>query len=457
MATVDVFNPDYRRKNLEGNNIYIRHPDEPLPPYLQEEANRLCSKQPSPRLLTEDTLEAVSDMMELESGCTEDEVAYLLNKHVLLDPSSDDDEVYRQPDYHMARSFGTAMPPRLVPLNPATTDRVSAPRPYQQYGYSAKRDGCLLPHEYLALAALDILRADVSDETIHQIRFPFLTVEIRATHGTRRGSLWAAANECAAAAAVCLNALRELNDELRNNPRFENYQIQDMVYSIAVDNNVARLYVAWIGDDMNYNLQEIGVFLLSRPRELDGFRETMQRIFHWGAGHRFKRTRDALYLFSMECQSNIPLSLLAPLREVAGMIKASPPPSMQQRPPPPPLCRLQRKCKPKEPTGEETGSGSAAATAGSIFQRLPAANAALTRVDNSSSSSIAIASSSGSGSSSGYGNIARAKEEDYDGDDIIITSWRSLNSTTNNISPNQALQVNKGKGKEIFLSRIDTL
>lgn len=477
-TTADVRNPHYRRNNLQGNNIHIRHPDEKLPAFLEKYVRDLHLVGPSLGLSKEKTLRATSDIMELESGCTEDEVAYLLNKTAFPAPLSDPD--YPAADAHLARSFGSAMPHRLVPLNPATAYRVCTPRPYQQYGYSAKSDGCFLPDEYLGLAALDVLGEDMTEETLHHIRFPFLTVEIKAVGGTR-GDLWVAANECAAAAAVCLNAVREVNDELldgSNRPQLggeslENYQVENLAYSIAVDNNIARLYIAWLGDDRSYNLQEIDIFVLSRPWEFGGLCANVRHILSWGARPRLKQIKDVLRIFSEECRSDMPKSLRTPLDEVVRMIRATPPPNMQQPPPPRPASRKHRcrkdpryatrKEEPTEealtqmaiefnkmsndcfaqldrldafkypdcvsdndPKGKRVAAAVGSDTAVSA-QRRPAATLSGSSTGAAcfqpppTAVSTAGRSAVATGSGSGSGKVA--VEED---DDVIITSWRSL-------------------------------
>jgi hypothetical protein len=61
-----------------------------------------------------------------------------------------------------------------------------------------------------------------------------------------------------------------------------------------VDNNTAQLYVSWKEDDLNYCLQRVDAFLLSRPEDFKNFRKQVRNFLDWGKDTRLKQIRDAL-------------------------------------------------------------------------------------------------------------------------------------------------------------------
>jgi hypothetical protein len=65
-------------------------------------------------------------------------------------------------------------------------------------------------------------------------------------------------------------------------------------YCIAVDNNLAKLYISWKGEKLDYYLQQFDTFVLSRSEEFRNFREEVRKILDWGKDTRLKQIRGAL-------------------------------------------------------------------------------------------------------------------------------------------------------------------
>jgi hypothetical protein len=128
--------------------------------------------------------------------------------------------------------------------------------------------------------------------TLQGIRFPFFSIEFKAAGGTR-GDLWVAANQCAGASSACVNAVERLNSLLQEYDNIHVQSVDNVIYSIAVDNNTAQLYVSW-KDNLNYFVQQVDAFLLWSPDHFKDFRKKVRNILDWGKDKRLKQIGDAL-------------------------------------------------------------------------------------------------------------------------------------------------------------------
>jgi hypothetical protein len=61
-----------------------------------------------------------------------------------------------------------------------------------------------------------------------------------------------------------------------------------------MDNNIAQLYISWKEDDLNYYLQRVDAFLLSRPEDFKSFRKQVRNILDWKKDTRLTQVGDAL-------------------------------------------------------------------------------------------------------------------------------------------------------------------
>ena len=68
----------------------------------------------------------------------------------------------------------------------------------------------------------------------------------------------------------------QLNTSLPKDPSVK--RVDNLSYSIAVDNNTAQLYVSWKEDNLSYYLQRDGAFLLSDPEHFKSFRKQVRNI-----------------------------------------------------------------------------------------------------------------------------------------------------------------------------------
>ncbi|KAI1808846.1 hypothetical protein F4811DRAFT_558909 [Daldinia bambusicola] len=287
-STTSVRHPSYRRNNLTSNGIYIRHTATQLPDYISSHVKGLRAERDSPSPSSQQ-IDGYSHGLEiLAEGCNEADVEGLLK-----------DAVFPKPlDFTYGRTAGlesaksSLMSSHLIPNNPESPFRVSGPKPDLLYGYSgALKDGAFTRPQFLAQTILHPQNTRFAEATIQGLRFPFFSIEFKAAGGTR-GDLWVAINQCAGASSACLNAIDQLNTWLPKHPSVQ--RVDNLSYSIAVDNNTAQLYISWKEDDLNYCLQRVGAFLLSDPEHFKSFRKQVRNILDWGKGTHLSQIRDAL-------------------------------------------------------------------------------------------------------------------------------------------------------------------
>ncbi|KUI64957.1 hypothetical protein VM1G_00573 [Cytospora mali] len=101
------------------------------------------------------------------------------------------------------------------------------------------------------------------------------TDKFKGAHGT----LWVAENQCLGCAASCVNIAERLKRQLQQCGADAVQPLNSTMFSIAMDNSQARLYVSWRDDDLNYFMQYIGGFLLQRPEDYIESRKQVRNIF----------------------------------------------------------------------------------------------------------------------------------------------------------------------------------
>ncbi|KAK3323912.1 hypothetical protein B0T19DRAFT_216741 [Cercophora scortea] len=287
-STASVRYPSYRQNNLNANNIDIRHANTQLPDYISSHVEGLRAERDSPSPSSEQINGYLDRMEDLQRGCTEVDVEEFLTDTVF--PKNSDQTYGRPAGLESAKS--SLMSSHLIPNNPESQFRVSRPKPYLLYGYSgALRDGAFTQPQFLAQEGLHPRNARFAEATTQGLRFPFFAIQFKAAGGAR-GDLWVATNQCAGASSACLSAVDQLNTSL---PDHQSVQcVDNLSYCIAVDNNTAQLYISWKEDGLNYYLQRVDAFLLSRPEDFKSFRKQVRNILDWGKDTRLTQIRVAL-------------------------------------------------------------------------------------------------------------------------------------------------------------------
>lgn len=293
-----VRNRNYRRLCLFDNHIYIRHPANPLPSTVAMSVEQMVCAEPNTcALLPDQVASAIYELDDLGLDCCESQVTSCLSNCIFPLPKKI--AVYG-PATGLCATTGVPMARHLVPPQQlAASFPVSRPRPDLLYGYphdsisSTELKWLFTETQRIALSHLHPqlpLYADAGDGLL----FPFFAIEFKAATGTG-GNLWIATNQCAGASAACLQAVDRLNAVLGEHGCEE--RVPNLCYSIAVDNNLAQLHVAW-KDDAGFYVKRLDNFLLSIPEHLVSLRRRVLNILEWGRngnpGGRLSNIRVAL-------------------------------------------------------------------------------------------------------------------------------------------------------------------
>ncbi|KAK0719402.1 hypothetical protein B0H67DRAFT_485510 [Lasiosphaeris hirsuta] len=274
-----VRHTNYRNHCLAHNHIYIQHPLIPLPDTIATHVEQLARILPKVHDLTPDIVaSAVWKLEELGLQCYEGEVTDLLRKYFFPeDPTTTG----------LKATAGIPMARHLIPRF------LLAPHPVPQlrldllYGYPGDM---FTEAQHLALGTLHE-QVKFFPQACSNLLLPFLIIEFKAAAGTR-GNLWAATNQCAGGSAACLQAAGQLNAVLAEVGC--SGCLPNLCYSLAVDNNLAQLYVSWKDDMGSFYMQRVDSFLLLNPEHFVSFRQRVLAILEWGAGARLHDVRLAL-------------------------------------------------------------------------------------------------------------------------------------------------------------------
>ncbi len=308
-STASVRHPSYRENNLNTNGFHIQSARTRLPDHLSGHLERLRAERDSPGPSSEEIDGYLDGLETLAQSCSEADVEEFLKASVF--PRDHDATYGRAAGLKSAKS--SVMSSHLIPNNPESRFRVTQPKPDLLYGYSGNpQDGAFTQQQILAQQALHPQNARFPEATTQGLRFPFFAIEFKAAGGTR-GDLWVATNQCAGASSACLNAVNQLNATLRKSPSAK--QVDNLSYAIAVDNNTAQLYISWKEEGLNYYLQRVNAFLLSRPEDFKEFRKQVRNILDWGRDTHLAQIKKALDII-----------LTANRKEAAERAKSRPPP-----------------------------------------------------------------------------------------------------------------------------------
>jgi hypothetical protein len=267
------------------NKIYIRKSELPLPKAVAVHINDMSrTTLDLPKLSVIDLNKCMRVLDSFTTtGCNERDFADFLQQMV-FGPC---EEAVDALESVLKGTSESSLGEDLVPNTPQTLFRVSQPRPDKLYGYTVK---AFTESQVLAQSML-------SPATATCVSFPFLTIEFKAQGGTA-GDLWVAVNECAGASSACLNATDQLNISLHQCQSTQ--RVLNLCYSIAVDNNIAQIWISWKDNEARYYIQRVAIFLLLDREDFQKFCDQVRNILEWGMGARLTQIRNALDAISGE-------------------------------------------------------------------------------------------------------------------------------------------------------------
>lgn len=231
------------------------------------------SPEPAPEAIEE------SDVFEsMDDGCTELDLLRYIDTAV---QNRDDYPGLKVSD--RALIYADWLPNRSRPEH-----RVSQPKPDSLYGY---RVNAFAKHHRMALG--DMHRGLSSNS--QGLILPFLVIEHKASGPGSYGSLWEAENQCFGGSTACLSIMNELNNALNKVSQHPGpvQTLDNAVFSIAMTNSVAKLYISW-QSDMSYFSSRVASFCLVDPEHFIQFRRCVRNIVDWGMNERLDLARGCL-------------------------------------------------------------------------------------------------------------------------------------------------------------------
>ncbi|CAK7225563.1 hypothetical protein SBRCBS47491_005931 [Sporothrix bragantina] len=171
---------------------------------------------------------------------------------------------------------------RFVPGNTSDTHRVTPPVPELLYGYKIDLEN----NASRKFTESEVTEYNIAD--LIPVLFPFLVVD---THK----SLWAAENLVAGGTAACLGIIGKLNSYIDKcnktipDEKDKIDRVDNVVCALAIDFNMARMFAAWVdnrGSRVEYKIQAVEEFVLSRPAELKTLYERVSHMVDWALGPR---------------------------------------------------------------------------------------------------------------------------------------------------------------------------
>ncbi|KAI0100104.1 hypothetical protein GGR51DRAFT_379209 [Nemania sp. FL0031] len=288
-----VDKPAYRKTNLASNHIYFQPRDKKLPAHVANIVNRIRKDRGSPGPSREDVLKDKDLGNIVLPGTMESAVDdYFRNN------------IFPKNGNSLQRSFRHPMARDTVP-NTGSIFPVSNPVPDMLYGFAEDE---VFPQEQVQLFSMrqEFL---AYNSQFNSLVCPFFVIEFKGAVL----DMPAAANQCIGGSASCVNITERLNRRLAEcNAR----QIDSAAFSIAMNGELAQIYITWKHNELDYYMAPIAHCALQDPEQYLKFRQYVLNIIDYGTGKRLKDIRSSLRI------------LLGESRKTASKAaKSRPPPS----------------------------------------------------------------------------------------------------------------------------------
>ncbi|KAK7943515.1 uncharacterized protein PG986_012628 [Apiospora aurea] len=286
---------NYRDKYLEESDIFFVLPEDAkpaLPEWAAQDCEKILGARSPPERLFEVNSRGLQSMQRGDAG-TEVETLDWLKRHLFPENDNIMELGLRlQGGMPFKRTY---LPGGYAP-NP-----VSEPVPDLAYGYTLqKRHRLFTGTQMIASEAMDPSQGQPGN---YDLCFPFLIIECKVDAATK-GCLKVEENQCLGASAACVSIINRLNSLLELK-REGAEKVRNTIFSIAVNQDVVRLYVSWMGNDDIYYMKRIcliDLWLESGRRDLARYAEN---IMDWGKGARFEDIQRALDIISDEASDSL--------------------------------------------------------------------------------------------------------------------------------------------------------
>ncbi|KAK7996674.1 glycoside hydrolase superfamily [Apiospora arundinis] len=275
---------DYRVVNLKQNGIHILtlEDEQPIPANVSAACNTIGKPRTSPEPTPDEARRQRRYLTSLQThGASEGEVEDWLKRNVF--PGADDvceSGLIVRPK----PTFQNCIPSLTTP------NKIPKPIPDLVYGYTTKA-------EYTKFSDSQLIAGQTMDPPMGKVvgtgdlSFPFFVIEFKGV-GPSNGNPWVASNQCAGGSAACVETAERLNRLLQQYPAAKT--LDNISFSIGMDQDIARLFVSWSSRDLEYYLRDARpVFDLRSTEQYLLFRRYVKNILDWGKGPRLQEIQDA--------------------------------------------------------------------------------------------------------------------------------------------------------------------
>lgn len=264
-----VATSNYRDCNLLNNNLHITYDRGVIPKSTTNPTSTLgLGGKPSKRSIAE-----VRNNFQLDRlfhGCNKRGVQDFFECHIMPDLSSNR-RVIKETDL---------LYNEWVPNHPNNNGyHIGQPKPDAIYGYS-RPIAFQLRHRITLLGQKNGLRATPNGPIL-----PFLVTQFAGQGPGNNDNFWVTENRCIGAASTCVNIVNHLNESIRAGIV---QPVDHAIYSIAMSNQHANLFVTWQAATLEYRTALVKGFLLTEPEDVINLKRHVQKIVDWGANQRLE-------------------------------------------------------------------------------------------------------------------------------------------------------------------------
>ncbi|KAI9842749.1 MAG: hypothetical protein M1837_006932 [Sclerophora amabilis] len=291
---------NYRDDVLYQNGIIIRGNSELIPQTILDEAQRTLQEPTSSSITYGDALQLCKS---IETFQTSSEASLGQFYGLKIFPLLEDRVAHTGLKQNQQLPLDNYVIPYRAPLVGARTEyHAAVPCPIPDLLYGFEHD-CFDSEERLTqecnLDGVDLTRISHPSRDLY---WPFFVVEFKSQ--VSRGNVWRATNQCAGGGSACVKALEALLEisspwlpgrEENHDGRVDGTSSRSLVYSVAVDDQLAVLNVHWFDVlKQEFHLQRIATYILTDPTDVQQFCTRVKGILEWGLATRLPQIKEAL-------------------------------------------------------------------------------------------------------------------------------------------------------------------
>lgn len=296
-ATSDaIASSTYRWGVLRPNGVRFKFEHDILPENVARHRDivALRPRNDSSTMTSEDARRLAIQLREKENG-EESKIENILKASILVPPTSAVGLQINEKSHFNVQLLPKGARRHVEGFLSQEFATISQPKPDLAYGYQE----CVFDVQETDMFYTVMTTEEghpVNLRTISQpapeIFWPFLIVEAKAqAKGT---NCYQASNQCAGGGSSCLNSIATLNELARQATGKESPCADSVAYSLAIDSEMAILYIHWREFPTSYFLQRIDTYLVRKSSDLVRLSTHLRNIVDWGLGTRLEQVRASL-------------------------------------------------------------------------------------------------------------------------------------------------------------------